>query len=183
MLVSNTWIESLFSEDATRLSPLDIRLTAAAQFRLLALMCNFTQTTIGDAINVFLQEEIVNAHVIARPSFEIQTESLFSELNSRLDWSLRSQRVVQIVMFLVKQNNIHTAVNTNAFHLSVPGSNIYQSIDNYYPLNDNASFTQVSIQCVLIAHASIVLFGLVKRLDRKIKECLNSARFSSISYY
>lgn len=145
MLVSTKWIESLFNENTVRLSPLDFRLTATSQFRLLALMCSFTNITINDLTNAFLQQQLVDAHMISRTSFQTQAGSLLSKLDAILDLSVRGFRAAQVVMIIVNENRIHSVFHTNAFHLSAPGSNTYTILENYYPIYDNASFNTVSI--------------------------------------
>ena len=49
------------------------------------------------------------------------------------------------VMTMIKQSPMNSAVNTNVFQLSVPGSDTYRIIKSFYPLHDGARFGNVSI--------------------------------------
>lgn len=145
LLVSPKWIESLFDENTTRYSPLDFRLTAASQFRILALMCWFTKVAMNDVTGTFLQGQLVSTSLLPRKTFEIHAQSLIDRLAAAIEVSVRTDRAAQVTMMIITQNRIHSALHTNEFHISVPGSNIYEQVKNYYPLYENASYSKVSI--------------------------------------
>lgn len=108
-------------------------------------MCWLTNTTINDLTKSFLHQQLVDAYMIPRTTFQSQTASLLSKLDAVLDMSIKAARAAEVMMLMINRNRIHSAVHTNGFHMSAPGSNTYRSVENYYPKSDNTSFNTVSI--------------------------------------
>ena len=126
------------------MTPLDFRLTAPAIFRLLAVECATLAATVNNVSAAFLVEQLVGKNLISRQSLEAQTEGLLSNLRGRMIGAPASTISGEMFMTTVQLSRLHSAVNTNRFILSVPGSNEYQTVDNYYPLHSNALYANVS---------------------------------------
>ena len=142
--MSLKWIDSLFNSDTSRLTPLDVRLIAAAQFRLLKAMCSVTT----DGVN-FLQKfsfgsPLVSGKTMSRESLNSQMDAAVAKFNSFVEMSLLSSRAPQLIMMAIMQARINSAVHTDAFHFSIPGTHQYEAISNFYPRYDNASYNNVS---------------------------------------
>ncbi|CAF4591258.1 unnamed protein product, partial [Rotaria sp. Silwood2] len=43
-------------------------------------------------------------------------------------------------MRIISQSRLYSALHTNAFQSSVPGSNEYNTVPNFYPLHENVTF-------------------------------------------
>jgi hypothetical protein len=142
--VSSKWIDSLFNSDTSRLTPLDFRLTAAAQFRLLKAMCAITTRGVNFLRKTSLEYLLVNGKTISRQSVTAQMEITIRRFNALVEMLLLSSRAPQLIIVAIRQARINSAVHTDAFHLSVPGSDHYEAISNFYPRYDNVSYNNVS---------------------------------------
>ena len=142
-LVSSKWIASLFSSDTVRLTPLDFRLTAAAQFRLLAIFCWISQQTITDNYYEFIKGQFASARVLSPNSFSEEADALINKFYKTMEVGLTAVTATRLVTFVLTQSQLYSAINTDAFQLSVAGSNQYQTINNFYPNRDNVTFITV----------------------------------------
>ena len=140
----------MFNSTTSRLAPLDFRLTAAAQFRLLKAICSLATEGVNFLRKISLEYSLVNAKIISRESLDSQTGAVVAKFNALVQSSLLSTRAPQFIMLAIMQSRIDSAVHTNAFHFSVPGSNRYESISNFYPRYDNASYDNVSCINILL---------------------------------
>lgn len=150
--MSSKWIDSLFNSDTSRLTPLDFRLTAAAQFRLLKAMCSLTTDGVKFFREYSLGDSVTNAKTISRLSLNSQKDALIARINALVQMSLLSSRAPQFVMIIITQSRITSAVHTDAFHLNMPGSDQYEAVGNFYPRYDNASYNNVSCFYVLACY-------------------------------
>ena len=50
----------------------------------------------------------------------------------------------ELIQYMIRLSDIYSALNTNVFQMSVPGTDQYEFVSNFYPLYDNASFINVS---------------------------------------
>lgn len=135
----------MVNTETTRITPLDFRLTAAAQFRLLAAMCNISATSVNETVYEFLYGKLVNATVLSRTAFMIQADYLINKFYAALDLVLRPNYASHLVMLVFEESSIQSAIHTNGFTSTIPGSNKYNITSNFYPRHDNASFSNVSI--------------------------------------
>lgn len=142
--MSSKWIDSLFNLDTTRLTPLDFRLTAAAQFRLLKAMCSGTLEGVNYLLQTTLEGEIAATKSMSRLSLNSQLDAVVATYNGFVQTSLLSNRALQFIMTVIMLARINSAVHTDAFHFSMPGSDQYEAISNFYPLYDNATYNNVS---------------------------------------
>ena len=142
--MSSKWIDSLFTSNTSRLTPLDFRLTAAAQFRLLKAMCSMTTDGVNFLEKNTLIYALVSGKTMSRQSIDSQLNTAVAKLNALIEMSLLSSRAPQLIMLIIKQARINSALHTDAFHFSVPGSDQYEAVSNFYPRHDNASYNNVS---------------------------------------
>jgi hypothetical protein len=134
----------LFNSDTSRLTPLDFRLTAAAQFRVLKALCSLVTEGVNILQYFTIGSSTVNTETSSRLSLNSELNSLVAQFNGLSQTLLLSNRAPQFIMMAIMRSQINSAVNTNAFLLNVPGSDQYETINNFYPLYDNASYNNVS---------------------------------------
>ena len=134
----------MFNSDLSRLTPLDFRRTAAAQFRLLKALCFGTNSAIDFFLQASPDHSLISTTVPSRQTINSQSDGIVRNINALVQASFLSNRGLEILMMMIVQARVISAVNTNAFHLSVPGSDQYETISNFYPRYDNASYDNVS---------------------------------------
>ena len=143
-LVSSKWIDSLFNSKISRLSPLDFRLTAAAQFRLHKTLCSLT----ADGIELFRQTSLdysfISTKVVSRHSLGAEMDAVVTKFNALIQTTALSSQGFQFLTIFIMLSRAISAVHTNAFRLSIPESDQYEIINNFYPRYDNASYDNVS---------------------------------------
>jgi hypothetical protein len=142
--VSPEWIASLFSAETSRFTPLDFRLMAAAFFRSLQLECSVLATAIDYVRATFLAEQLVSIEALSPTSLDIRADALLKKFQVQLTKAFASNRAGILVMLGISISGMYSAVHTNAFELSIPGSDQNQVINNFYPRHENASFLRVS---------------------------------------
>ena len=143
-LVSAEWISSLFNAEITRMTPLDFRLVAAAVFRLLAFQCSSQAAAVRDVSGNSLNEQRVRALLTSRDSLSDQTDAVLKNIRAELQVQPGSTDTGDFFMFVVRLSRVYSALRTNAFILSEPGSTQYQVFEASYPLQTNLSYTDVS---------------------------------------
>lgn len=144
-LISLKWIVSLLNSGTARLTPLDFRLTAAAQFRLLAMFCQISQQTITDNYHEFIKAPFISAQVLSLNSFSEEANALINRFYKTMELGLTAAAATQLITFALGQSQLYPAIHTDTFDLAVPGSNQFQTISNFYPNHDNVTFTAVSL--------------------------------------
>ena len=144
--MSSKWIDSLFDSDTSRLSPLDFRLIAAAQFRQLKAMCTVAAEGVDLFRGLLIGYSMTNRKTMSREMINSQMATAVSTFNVFIQTSLLSDRGPQFLIMFPRLRGAISAVRTNAFYLSISDSDQYQyeSINNFYPLYDNASYDNVS---------------------------------------
>lgn len=143
--MSPKWIASLFNQETSRLTPLDFRLTAAAQFRLIAAMCSNTIAAINGAIKNFHSQGLVSFHPLVSEVLLSQSVTLVNRFRSSIIEQHGEHSAFDLIMFFIRMAHIYSAVHTSAFVMSQPDSDQYQAVNNFYPLYDNVSFSNVSL--------------------------------------
>lgn len=143
--MSSEWIESLFSPEVVRMTPLDFRVTAAAQFRMLAMACSVSVLSINNLQTVFKQEQLVSTRVLSPTSLADQAQALNDKFTAMMETKVTPVQGMIILQFIISQNEGHSALHTNSFVTNIPGSQTFQSIPNFYPKNDNFTNSTVSI--------------------------------------
>ena len=136
---------SLFNSETTRITPLDFRLTAAAQFHLLALMCSSSAIVVNAIHDEFSREKLVNANALSNASFITQVDIIIKKYYAKLELSVKPSYAAQLVMSIFDQSLTQSALHTDGFTWSVPGWDQFNVVSNFYPRHDNASFSNVSL--------------------------------------
>lgn len=147
--MSSKWINSLFNSDTSRLTPLDFRLTAAAQFRLLKAMCSSITEGVDYMQETFLGSTVDTSKIMSRVSLNAEMDVAIAQFIEMVRTGVISNRGVQFVMMIIRLARINSAVHTDAFHFGVPGSDHYEAISTFYPLYDNATYNNVSYLNIL----------------------------------
>ncbi|UJR34695.1 hypothetical protein I4U23_027472 [Adineta vaga] len=139
--ISSQWIASLFDLETSRITPLDFRLTAAVQFRLLSLFCTSSMSMINEIRNDFINGKVVNVQLLSHVSFDTQIKSIVDKFYATLSMSITPSNAADMIMLTIINSGIQSAIHNNGFTLSIPGSNQYQTVPNFYPRYSNATFT------------------------------------------
>lgn len=159
------------------MTPLDIRLTISAQFRLLSIICASAMTGVGKAADKANKGKLVSAEVLSNHSFTVQMDIFFNKLLATLEVVIKASRGFKLIMHILVQSRIYSALHTDVFITSKPDSNQYSVINNYYPLHDNASFTNVRYLVFFIFFINIsfriwkmILAIVIPSIDIHIKQ-------------
>ena len=134
----------MYNTETTKMTPLDFRLIATAVFRLFSVYCSLTKATVNNLLSWFSNNPLLNAQVLSHASFDVQTKTSIDTFGKNMAALKASSFIGQILLLMVQLSDTYSAVHTNAFQMSVPGSNQYQVVKNFYPRHDNASFSHVS---------------------------------------
>jgi len=145
-LISSKWIASLFNSETMRITPLDFRLTAAAQFRMLALMCTSSMKMVDQIKGSFINGKLVSAQLLSRNSFDDQIKAIVNKFSATLAMSVKPDNAAQRIMLATTQSLIYSAIQIDAFEIWEPGSNQPRTVSNFYPRYDYSSFTNVNLK-------------------------------------
>jgi hypothetical protein len=143
-LVSEEWIASLYTAQTTKTTPLDFRLMAIPVFRLIAVQCNFFKESIDSIRDVVSSERIVSSQVLSEASFDGQVKIIREKFIGYMTAALLSTAYSDMFMIILRLSSLSSAVNTNTFQISVPGSDVYQVLNNLYPIHENVTSINVS---------------------------------------
>lgn len=119
--ISQEWISFLFNANIDDFYPLDFRLSASAQFQVLALLCRHAQLAATTALNQFLSSIFISSRALPRVS-------LIEQLNALL-----KQFKIQTIEQFRTEHQFISALRTNFFTRSIPGSSIYETFAIIYP--------------------------------------------------
>ncbi|CAF3290167.1 unnamed protein product [Rotaria sp. Silwood2] len=119
------------------MTPLDFRVTAAAQFRLFAAACSISSMSINNLNKIYSQEQLVNTRVLSPISLHDQANALIDKFKAMMQVQITPLRGIQFLHFIISQDGSNSAAHTNTFLTSVPGSNKFEAITNFYPKHDN----------------------------------------------
>ena len=112
---------------------------------MLALMCYSSKRTIDEIQNDFLKGKLVNANALSKASFIAQADIIINKFYATMDMTVTPSYAAELVAFIiVHSRNLHSALHTDVFTWSVPGSDQFNTVSNFYPRHDNASFSYVS---------------------------------------
>jgi hypothetical protein len=132
------------NEETTRFTPIDFRLTAATQFGLLSFLCRITQKHIDNLVSTNLLSDYISARALSQVSMKTAVDDLRILIQAEITSLNLGAAGYDTSMIVLKQSPVNSAVNTNVFQLSVPGSNRYEIINGFYPVHDGARFNNVS---------------------------------------
>ena len=134
----------MFNENTTRFTPLDFRLTAAAQFGLLSFLCHISQKDLNTLVSVNLFSEYTSARALSQKSMNDTIDALREQIQAQIASTSIGSLGYDILMLVLRQSPVNSAVNTNVFQLSIPGSKEYQIVKNFYPVREDARLKNVS---------------------------------------
>ncbi len=139
--VSSEWIASLFNRKTVNITPLDIRLSISSQFRLLFAMCNISELLVEQIRDEIIVDKLVSTQVFSIDSFNVRIDALVNyKFDATFNMYIRPNQSFKMIVSVLSQLGIHSAINMDAFTISIPNLNQYSTIDNFYPLNDNVRF-------------------------------------------
>lgn len=117
-LITSQWLEYSLSAMRNASYIYDYRINAAVQFKTLTFLCESAQQTVNDALDSFLQTELVGSQVIQRKLFESQMYALIQEWNSTtLNQFVRAIQLIRNTTHsnqLLNRLNIYIFPNNNA---------------------------------------------------------------------
>lgn len=142
--VKQKWISSLFLPNATSHNVLDFRTFAFAQFRALALLCRTARQAIRDTRRTLLYTHLVTSDTRSRDQFDQIVAALLDNL--RLNVLANEKRTVKLVSFTVAHNRVLSALRTNYYVRSIPGTRDYKTFNCAY-LPRNGSTNASSCDC------------------------------------
>jgi hypothetical protein len=143
-LISDEWIASLYNAETTTITPLDFRLIAVPVFRLIAVQCEFFKANIDSIRDVISSERLVSSRVLSEATFDGQVKTIHEKFNAYMVATVVSSYYGKLIMLIIRLGGFASAINTNIFQMSVPGSDEYQYFNNFYPIHDNATSVNVS---------------------------------------
>lgn len=128
----------------SRFTPLDFRLTAAAQFRLLEMICSLMKVTVEDLQAEFLAGQLLTKQAISSMSLDDQASVLIEKFKTFKQTSFPPVDASLLVMTIIRLSPHYSALHTNKFRSVAPEPYYYFEYDAFYPLNDHAIFDDVS---------------------------------------
>jgi hypothetical protein len=143
-LISKKWITSLYHPEVIKMTPLDFRLTAAPVFRLIASQCRYFKESISITRDVLSSERLVSSQSLSEAAFDGQVRALQEKFVAHLLAAAVSSYFGKMAMIAVRMGGYTSAIGTNSFLMSLPGSNKYEFLNNIYPIHDNVTSINVS---------------------------------------
>ncbi|CAF1361513.1 unnamed protein product [Rotaria magnacalcarata] len=143
-LISYEWIVSLFNPEVARITPLNSRVSAAGQFRILALTCLVSVASIENLNTIYKQEQFVSTRVLSSTSLCSQANAIIGKFDALMATKVTPSSGMQLLEFILSTNGEHSALHTNLILTSMPGSQSFEIVDNFYPKYDNATYSSVS---------------------------------------
>ncbi|CAF1681165.1 unnamed protein product, partial [Adineta ricciae] len=140
----NTWL-SYFNMSIRSLFSLDFRMDGSKLFRILQSLCRLSNETVRNQLRVFSETEFINAHVVSRDTFDIQTSILIDQLRQQTLHSFLT--MFQLVRVSIQLNQFIVLGNTNSQikRYNNNGTLIWRSVPNNY-YDSNCSCGQ-SVHC------------------------------------
>lgn len=128
--VRQKWIDSLFMPNATSHNILDFRTFAYAQFSALALLCRTAQQAVSDAQQTFASTQLVTSHVLPRRQFSTIVDVVVT--NFQRNVIANERRTAALISLGIAENRVLSALRTNYYIQSVPGSRAYRTFNGEY---------------------------------------------------
>ncbi|CAF0949480.1 unnamed protein product [Adineta ricciae] len=118
----NTTIHSLFS--------LDFRIEGSRLFRILQSLCGLSNETVRNQLRVFNETQFINAHVVSRDTFDIQTSILILQLQQQtLDSFITIFQLVRVSIQL-NQFMVFGGTNSRIMRYNNSSTVVYGSVPN-----------------------------------------------------
>ena len=137
--ISNTWITSLFLSNATSHNILDYRTFGFAHYRSLGLLCNISRQSVKDTHRTFNSTHLVNRHILSRDRFNEISSVLFDNIQQNI--LTDKKRTSTVISMITAHNQLWSALRTNYYLTSEPGSRYYRThTRNYFKHNQTGDF-------------------------------------------
>lgn len=105
-------IEELFDSHGTQnYYQLDFRRSISSQFKLLASLCQLSESAANDARIDFAHRQLLTLTMLPRSSFDDQVEALVEQAHSSL--LTEQRRRIRLISVINEQNQLQTALGTN----------------------------------------------------------------------
>ncbi|CAF3918964.1 unnamed protein product, partial [Rotaria sp. Silwood1] len=134
-LISEEWISSLFNVTTSNYYPLDFRLMASAQFQVLSAVCRIVRNIVSDAVNEFSATIFVSPRAVSRTVFDTYTDTLVDQFNKTTLENFRTLN--DFISSIIDESRLISALRTNFYTRSVPGSDHYTTFSCIYPQKVN----------------------------------------------
>ncbi|CAF4225273.1 unnamed protein product, partial [Rotaria sordida] len=128
--IRRKWISSLFLFNATSHNILDYRTFAFAQFRSLRLLCHLSRRAVNDACRAFNTTHLIERNAFSRARFNEIASILVANLKRNV--LTNEKRTANVVSMMTAQNRLLSALRTNYYIHSVPGSRNYITYNTVY---------------------------------------------------
>ena len=133
--ITEQWFSSLFNENTSSYHPLDFRLTASAQFQVLAVLCTMSRETVLHAQEQFLSTQFITLNALSKFDFDTYTAALIDQLNKTTVAQFYADN--HFISSIIDQYQYTSALRTNFYTISIPGSSSYTNFPTVYPTQAN----------------------------------------------
>ena len=106
-------------------------------------MCDSTIVPLNQIISIYLFSQYASTRTLSNRSLNAVVDALYEQIQAEVTVSGLGSSGYPSGMVVLHASPLYSVVNTNAFQLSLPGSNEYQSISSFYPVHDTAMFNNV----------------------------------------
>ncbi|CAF2706845.1 unnamed protein product [Rotaria sp. Silwood2] len=138
--INEEWFSSLFNTITSSYYPLEFRLMASAQFQILSLLCRISRQIVFDALTEFYTTLLISTRALTRSAFNNYTITLFQQFNTT---TITNHRVYNsFISSIIEEHRFISALRTNFYTRSIPGSDKYETFPAIYP--QNVDLTQSS---------------------------------------
>jgi hypothetical protein len=128
--IGHQWISSLFLLNATSHNILDYRTFAFAQYRSLGLLCDISRRLVKDFHRTFNFTRLLTRHALSRIQFHEISSVLLNNFQRNL--LTNANRTVNVMSMITAQNQLISALRTNYYIESKPGSRKYFIYNGIY---------------------------------------------------
>ena len=110
-------------------------------------------------ITTNLLSDYTSVRAISQKSLITVTEALSERIFAEISSSRLGSVGFDLLMVVLRGSTAQSAVNTNAFQVSEPGSEKSQTINGFYPTHDGARFNNVSSMSTESATGFTLIFS------------------------
>ncbi|CAF1148794.1 unnamed protein product [Rotaria sordida] len=128
--IRKKWISSLFLYNATSHNILDFRTFAFSHYRSLGLLCQLARQAVNDAYDMFYSNRLINRYSFSRVQFN-EVSSVVT-VNFYRNLLTNEKRILSILSMFTSKNQLISALRTNNYMVSKPGSKMFISYDRIY---------------------------------------------------
>ncbi|CAF1045763.1 unnamed protein product [Rotaria sordida] len=147
--VSEEWFSSLFNVNTSNYHPLDFRLVASAQFQVLSILCRTSRQAVIDALKGFNSIAILSPNALSHDVLNSYIGPSIEQFQKNTLDNFRSYH--HFVSSLIEEHRFISALRTNFYTRSVPGSNISVTFSAIYPqqvdLTQSSSMLNETCRC------------------------------------